>query len=145
MRRVHGMLTVGVLFAVSLGMLPKEEPTLQRLFKPHVLKLFLTLLSARRSYVTTAHLRKHGVIIGCAACSNIVVHGKTATPHTMIVGQGLENKWSVILRVTSVCKFTRAGEMRNLRLKRTGRQSREHIRVSRNSGRTGLCNAYGDV
>ena len=27
------------------------------------------------------HLRKYGVAIGCAACSDIAVHGKTATPH----------------------------------------------------------------
>ena len=36
----------------------------------------------RRRYVTRADLRKYGVTIGCAACSDIAVHGKTAKPHT---------------------------------------------------------------
>ena len=38
-----GMSTVGMLFAVLFGMSPKAEPTLQRLFTPHVLKLSIFL------------------------------------------------------------------------------------------------------
>ena len=37
------MLKVGTLFAVALGMSPKEELTLQRLFKPHDLKSSICL------------------------------------------------------------------------------------------------------
>ena len=37
----------------------------------------------------------------------------------MSVGQGLDSDWSMILRVTSVCKSTNAGEMRSLRWKRS--------------------------
>ena len=39
-------------------------------------------LAARRRYVTRADSRKCGVTIGCAAYSDIAVHGKTAKPHT---------------------------------------------------------------
>ena len=42
-RRVDEMLTVGMLFVVSLGMSLKGEQELQRLFKPHVFKLFFCL------------------------------------------------------------------------------------------------------
>ena len=35
-------------------------------------------LAPRRRHVTTADLRKYGVTIGCAACSDIAFHGKTA-------------------------------------------------------------------
>ena len=37
-------------------------------------------LAPRLRYVTRADLRKYGVTVGCAACSDIAVHGKTATP-----------------------------------------------------------------
>ena len=36
----------------------------------------------RRRYVAREDLRKYGVTIGCSACSNIAVHGKTSKPHT---------------------------------------------------------------
>ena len=39
-------------------------------------------LAPRRRFVTRADLRKYGVTIGCAACSDFAVHGKTAKPHT---------------------------------------------------------------
>ena len=42
----------------------------------------------------------------------------------MSVGQGLECKWSIILRVTNVCKSTNVGEMQNVRLNGP-RRSRE--------------------
>ena len=41
--KTDGMLTVGVLFAVLLGMLPKEEPMLQRLVRRHVFKLSISI------------------------------------------------------------------------------------------------------
>ena len=71
-----------MLFAVFLGRSPKEEPTLQRLFKPHVLKLSIFLWAARRRCVTGADLRKYAATVGCAACSDIADNGKTAKPHT---------------------------------------------------------------
>ena len=79
--RWSGMSTGGTLFAVSLGMSLKEEVTLQRLFELHVLKLSM-FFWRRRRYVTRADLRKYGGAIGGAACSDIAVHGKTATSHT---------------------------------------------------------------
>ena len=39
-------------------------------------------LAPRWRYVTRADSRKCGVTIGCAANSDIAVHGKTAKPHT---------------------------------------------------------------
>ena len=39
-------------------------------------------LTPRRRYVTRADLRKYGVMTGCSACSDTVVHGKTSKPHT---------------------------------------------------------------
>ena len=38
-------------------------------------------LAPRRRCVTRADLTKYGVATGCAACSDIAVHGKTANPH----------------------------------------------------------------
>ena len=57
-------MAVGVLFAVFLGMLSKEEPTLTL----HVVKLSISF-------------GRH-VTIGCAACSDIAVHRKTAKPQS---------------------------------------------------------------
>ena len=82
MRRVDGTSTVGTLFVVSLGMSLKEEQTLQRPFKPPRLQIVHVPLALRRLYVTRADLRKCGATSGCAACSDVAVHGKTATPHT---------------------------------------------------------------
>ena len=45
-------------------------------------------LAPRRRYVTRADLRKYGVTIGCATCSDSAVHGKTAKPHTDKVSNG---------------------------------------------------------
>ena len=58
-----------------------EELTLQRKFKHHFLKLPIGFW---RHVGTTsrADLRKCGVTIGCAACSDTTVHGKTAKPTT---------------------------------------------------------------
>ena len=78
----------------------------------------------RRRYVTRADLRKYGAALGCAACSDTVVHGKTAKPHT-------DECWAVIGQQMgrdpegheSFCKSTNAGEMENLRLKRPRRQA----------------------
>ena len=39
-------------------------------------------LAPRRRHVTRADLRKYGVTVGCASCSDTAVHGKTAKPHT---------------------------------------------------------------
>ena len=39
-------------------------------------------LAPRRRNVTRADLRKYGVTLICAACSDIAVHGKIATHHT---------------------------------------------------------------
>ena len=39
-------------------------------------------LASRRRYVTRAALRKYSVTIGCSACSDIAVHGKTSKLHT---------------------------------------------------------------
>ena len=71
-----------VLFAVFLGMIPKEEPTLQRLFQAPRLQVVRLPLAPRRRFVTRADLTKYGVTIGCAACSDIALHGKTAKAHT---------------------------------------------------------------
>ena len=45
------------------------------------------------------------------------------------VERGLASKWSTILRVTNVCKFTSADEMWNLRLKWTRHWSQERLRA----------------
>ena len=39
-------------------------------------------LMPRRRYVTRADLRKYGVTIGCSACSDKAVHGRTSKLHT---------------------------------------------------------------
>ena len=73
---------------VFLEMVPKEVPTLQRLFKPHVLKLPIYLLARLRRHVTWADLRRYGVITCCAACSEIAVHGKTTKLHGRVRDDG---------------------------------------------------------
>ena len=50
------------------------------------------------SACTRADLRKYGVTIGCSACSDTAVHGKTSKPLTE-ERIGLANKWSTILKV----------------------------------------------
>ena len=47
--------------------------------RPHITYLPLT---PRRRYITRADLRKYCVTIGCSACSDIAVHGKTSKPNT---------------------------------------------------------------
>ena len=91
------MSTVGTLFVVCLGMSSKEEHTLERLFKPQVLKLSICL---------RADLRKYGVTIGCSACSDIAVRVETAELTQKTVEQGLASKWS-----TNVCQFTKADKI----------------------------------
>ena len=54
----------------------------QMLFKPHDLKSSICLWRHVGDTSRGAHLRKYGVTIGCSACSDIAVHGKTATSHT---------------------------------------------------------------
>ena len=49
-------------------------------------------LAPRRRDVSRADLRKYGVTIGCAACSDIAVHGKTANLTQNDVGQRLPSK-----------------------------------------------------
>ena len=91
------MFAVGVLFVAFLGMLPKEEPTLQRLFKPHVLKMSISLW------------RHVGHEVWCD--NQLTLLGRQQNLTRMSAGQGLESKWSMILRVTNVCKSTNASEM----------------------------------
>ena len=49
-------------------------------FKRIAFTLSILCRAPRRRYATRADLRKYGVTIGCAACSENAVHGKTATP-----------------------------------------------------------------
>ena len=96
------MSTVGALFVVFLGMSPKEEQMLQRLFKCRGLPLDVTErganaaeiildprpqiihlpLAPRRRHVTWADCRKYMVTIGCSACSDTAVRGKTSKLRT---------------------------------------------------------------
>ena len=79
-RRMNdGMLTIGMLFVVSVEMSPKRGQKLHRLSKPHDLHLHVT---PRRRYVTKADLRKYGATVGCSACSDTASHGKASKPHT---------------------------------------------------------------
>ena len=39
-------------------------------------------LAPRRRYVTRTDLKKYGITIGCTACSDIAVHGKSVKPHS---------------------------------------------------------------
>ena len=75
------MSTIGTLFAVSLEMSLKEEQTLQRLFKPHVLKESICLWR-HVGATSRGQTRESMVTIDCAACSDFAVHGKKAKPHT---------------------------------------------------------------
>ena len=109
------MSTGGTLFAVSVGMSLKEELTLHRLPYPHVLKLSICFWR-HVGNVTRADLRKYGVTIGCAACSDIAANGKQNLTQKN-VGPGLASN-----KVTNICESTPAGEMRNLRLKGTRRR-----------------------
>ena len=47
--------------------------------RPQIIQLSL---APRRRHVTRADVRKYGMTIGCSACSEIAVHGKTSKPHT---------------------------------------------------------------
>ena len=49
------------------------------MLRPQITHLPLT---PRRRYVARADLRKYGVTIGCLACSDIAVHGRTSKLHT---------------------------------------------------------------
>ena len=82
-------------------------------------------LGPRWRHVTRADLRKYGVAIVCAACSVIAVHGKTSNLTPKNVGHGLASKWSMVLKVTNVCRLTDADEMWNLRLMWTGHRCRK--------------------
>ena len=134
------MSTVGALFVVFLGMSPKEEQMLQRLFKCRGLPLDVTErganaaeiildpppqiihlpLAPRRRHVTWADCRKYMVTIGCSACSELLFVERHRNFVQKSVEQGLASKWSTILKVTSVSKFANADDMWNLRLKWTG-------------------------
>ena len=52
-------------------------------------------LAPHRRYFTREDLRKYGVTIGCSACYEIAVHGKTSKPHTeeyrTRIGQQMEH------------------------------------------------------
>ena len=78
------MWTVGTLFVVFLVMSPKEEPTLQKLFKPHVPQVVHHAMSQ-------ADLRKYGVTVGC------LFMGRQSNFTRISVGQGLQSNWRATL------------------------------------------------
>ena len=70
--QTNGILTLGVRFAVFLRMSPKRGANAAE----------ACLKAPRPRSVTRADLRRYGVTVGCAACSDIAAHGKAAKPST---------------------------------------------------------------
>ena len=69
------------LHGLPLGVIERGAGAAEAIQAPRPKVVLLFWRHAPR-YVTRADLRKYGVAIGCAACSDIAVHGKTAKPHT---------------------------------------------------------------
>ena len=110
MRRVDGMSTVGTLFVVSLGMSLKEEQTLQRPFKPPRPQIVHVPLAPRwrhRGQTWENVVRQAAV----QRVRTLLFMGRQQNLTRKSVEQGLESKWIIILRVTSVCNSTNADEM----------------------------------
>ena len=76
------MLTVGTLFAVSLGDVTGRGADAAEAIQAPRPEIIHLRLAPRRRFFTRADLRKYGVAIGCAACSDLSVHGKTTKLHT---------------------------------------------------------------
>ena len=101
------MWTVGTLFVVSLGMSLKDGQTLQMVFKPYVLKFSICFWR----HVGATSQGKTGE----STMSQSAVHrfltllfmGRQQNLTPKNVGQGLASKWSMILKVTNVCKFNK--------------------------------------